>query len=69
MSEIWKVTAQAQTMMQTSGGQWIEAMKVTFRTTSGVEGFVMVPLNQYGAQAVAQLIDARTAAIDSVTNL
>lgn len=69
MAEAWRVVNQKQTMMQTSGGQWIDAMKVDFQTTSGVDGSVLVPLNQYGAASVKQLIEARVAQIDEIATL
>lgn len=69
MAEKWVVTGQRQTMMQSSGGQWIESMRVDFKTISGVDGFVTVPLNQYGPDAVRKLIDAREASIDNIAQL
>jgi hypothetical protein len=69
MAEAWRVVNQKQTMMQTSGGQWVEAMKVDFQTTAGVEGSVVIPLNQYGAPAVKALIEARVSQIDEIASL
>ena len=69
MAEGWVVTEQKQTNMQTSGGQWVEAMRVDFKTTSGVLGFVLVPMSQYNTKTVADLIEARKAAIDAVAQL
>lgn len=69
MAEAWKVINQKQTMMQTSGGQWVEAMKVDFQTTTGIDGSLVVPLNQYGAASVKALIEARVAQIDEIAGL
>ena len=69
MAADWVVLEQKQTMTQTSGGQWVEAMRIDFKTTSGVLGFVIVPMSQYGAKVVSDLIDARTALINLVALL
>ena len=69
MAADWVVIDQRQTTTQTSGGQWVEAMRVDFKTTSGVEGYVIVPQSQYSPNAVRDLISARVAVIDSVAQL
>jgi len=69
MAENWKVTNQRQTTMQTTGGQWVDAMRIEFETTAGVSGHLEVPLNQYGAAHVRELLNARTAQIDEIHDL
>ena len=69
MAKDWKVTAQTQTMMLTSGGQWVEGMKVEFTTTEGITGSITVPLSQYNASGVAELLDARVAQLNEVASL
>lgn len=68
MSESWQVVSQRQTSTLLNG-EFTEAMVVTFRTAAGVVGNVTVPLAQYTAQYVKQLIDARVAEIGSVHSL
>ena len=69
MAENWTVTNQQQQMMQTSGGQWVDSMRVTFTTAGGVVGYVQVPMSLYSAAEVKKLIEARVTALDSVAQL
>lgn len=64
----WQVVSQRQSS-QLIGGQFTEVMVVTFRTADGVVGDVSVPLSQYSADHVRELIDARVAKIAEVHSL
>lgn len=66
--EAWQVVSQRQSS-QLINGQFQEVMIVTFRTAAGVTGEIAVPLSQYAAAYVRQLIDARVAHIDEVHSL
>jgi hypothetical protein len=68
MAETWKVTAQRQTSMVVAGA-FVPAMEVTFETTDGDTGSVLIPVTQYDADAVKLAIDARVAAIAQVRAL
>ncbi|HLI74297.1 MAG TPA: hypothetical protein VKU86_10505 [Acidimicrobiales bacterium] len=63
--ESWQVVSQRQSS-QLVNGQFTEVMVVTFRTSDGVVGDISVPLAQYSAQHVKDLIDARVAKIAEV---
>lgn len=65
MAESWQVVSQRQSSVLV-GGTFEDAMIVTFKTASGTTGSVTVPLSQYTADNVAQLIDQRVEAIDAV---
>jgi basic membrane lipoprotein Med (substrate-binding protein (PBP1-ABC) superfamily) len=66
--ESWQVVSQRQSS-QLVNGQFTEVMVVTFRTSDGVTGDVSVPLSQYSADNVKQLIDARVQKIAAVHSL
>jgi len=69
MAELFKVTTQDQTMMLTTGGVWVDGMKIGFETTDGVAGHVTVPLSVYSAQFVKDQINARVKQINEVASL
>lgn len=69
MSDLWLVTDQKQVPMQAMNGAWTEGMKVSFRTASGVDGSILVPLSDYSAGLIRQLLDARAKQIDEVSAL
>lgn len=69
MAENYTIVKQEQTQTRTEGGTWTDAMKVTFRTTSGVTGYVDVPLSRYNALSVKSAIDQRVADIMDVEKL
>ena len=68
MDNQWKVTAQRQTSMIVAG-TFVPAMEVTFETSSGDSGSILVPVTQYNADAVKLAIDARVAAMAEVRAL
>lgn len=69
MAEGYSITSQRQTTRITSGGRFEQVMEVHFRTSHGVDAYVDVPLSQYTADNVKQLIDAYVAAIAEVHTL
>jgi hypothetical protein len=50
-------------------GTFVPAMEVTFETSSGDSGSILVPVTQYNADAVKLAIDARVAAMAEVRAL
>ena len=68
MGDKWNVTGQRQTTMM-QAGQLVQAMEVSFTTTSGVNGSVVIPLSSYSTDSVREAVDTRTAAIDAVGQL
>lgn len=70
MASTFTVTNQQQTQDISASGQVADAMRVFFKTTpGGVEGDITVPLDQFTAQNVNDLITARVAVIDAVAAL
>lgn len=68
MAQSWQVVGQRQAS-QFVNGQFAEVMVVTFKTADGVVGDVTVPLSQYSAEHVKELIDARVDKISDVHSL
>ena len=70
MAENYTVTAQRQTSTVDAQGNVVPVMAVSFTTRpSGVSGSVDVPLAQYDAENVHNMIAARVAQIEAVHNL
>lgn len=65
----WHVTDQAQTSWQEAGGRIVRGWEVTFALANGTTGSVRVPLDDYTAPKVRQLIDAYAAEIAAVHQL
>lgn len=68
MAETYRVTAQRQTSTL-ANGTFVPAMEVTFETTSGVVGTVVVPVTAYSPDNVAKAITERVDAIEAVSQL
>jgi hypothetical protein len=66
MSESWQVVGQRQTTVQSPSGGFEDAMLVSFKTSTGIQGSVTVPLSQYTADSVSRLISERVTAIEQV---
>lgn len=65
----WEVGSQLEKPGQDASGNFVPGMEVHFTTGNGVAGSVWVPLTQYNAGTVRDLIAARVAAIESVSKL
>lgn len=68
MADNFKVTSQRQTQSMIDG-QFVPAMEVTFKTTTGVIGTVVVPIGAYTPDMVRSAIEQRVSQIDAVSNL
>lgn len=68
MAENWKVTSQKETTTM-QNGVFTPAMSITFQTTHGTYGTVVLPLSTYTAENVKHAIDERVAQIDAVFGL
>lgn len=68
MADRWKVTNQRQTTTSVAG-QYVDAVSVTFQTTNGDTGTVVLPLTGYTADAVNAAIDARVDVMEQVAKL
>lgn len=66
----WTITYQRQKNALTGGGRFAQVMEIGFTVQpSGVDASIDVPLAQYNAENVKNLIDAYVAHIDAVHNL
>ena len=65
----WSVVSQQEQTQPGPNGQLTDGMVVTFLTESGVTGTVFVPLTQYSAATVRQLINDKVSIIESVNSL
>jgi hypothetical protein len=68
MAATWQVTGQRQTSVL-ENGSFEQAMVVTFKTADGVVSSVTVPLSQYNADHVRQLISEQVERISAVHTL
>ncbi len=65
----WTVVYQQETSTIGPNGHFVDAMAVTFKTRSGVQAKVVIPLSQYTADNVKKEIDAYVAEINQVHTL
>lgn len=69
MAETWTVTGQRATTALDGTGQFTPSVEVSFRTATGTVGRITVPVSQYKADHVRDLIDAWVAESDAIANL
>ena len=70
MASNFRIVDQRQTTDLTSSGQFRDVMEVSFETIPyDLPGTMLVPLNQYNPESVAQLVSARAASMIAVHNL
>jgi hypothetical protein len=69
MATDWQVVSQRQSSVRAPSGQFEDAMIVTYKLTDGTVGQVTVPLSQYSAQTVHDLITAQADVVGSVSAL
>lgn len=69
MADGWRIVAQRQTTDLTPDGRFQEVMEITFTTDQDVSGTVRIPVTQYTAENVREVISARAAQISAVHNL
>lgn len=69
MADAYQIVAQHQSQTVDAAGGLRDVMVVTFRTPDGSQGSVRVPLEEYNAATVAQLVRQRAAAIAAVADL
>lgn len=65
----WVVTGQKEDFQTDSNGRPTNGVLVYFRTAQGHNGSVFVPLAEYNAGRVQQLIRQKAAVMDQVGNL
>jgi hypothetical protein len=68
MADNYTVTSQRQRDAMV-GNTFQPVQEITFTTTSGVTGSVLVPIAQYTADNVHKAIEARVKVIDEVNSL
>lgn len=68
MAHGWRVIEQRETSM-VRAGHLIDAVKVTYETSHGIEGSVTVPKSEYNANAVRGYIRKSIADHEAVRNL
>lgn len=69
MADNYSVTSQRQTSRLSPGGQFEQGMEVRFRTVTGTDGMVFIPLSRYNAENVHAAIADYVAHIDAVNQL
>ena len=70
MAANWRVTSQTQVSQLTANGTFEDSMEVRFETQpEGTPGMVTVSLRYYTPEYVADMIEARVAAIKAVQAL
>lgn len=68
-SVAFTITRQEHLQEYDAAGNPVESWKVSFSTPSGVSSFVTVPMDDYNADTVKQLITERVHTIESVQSL
>ena len=66
---LYVVTSQQETVDRTTAGDYVNGIRVTYRTRSGANGSVFVPFSEYTAQRARQLLDERAAEAEAIHNL
>lgn len=69
MADTWKVLSQRETSDITTDGRFQQVMEVTVETITGTVVTISVPISQYNAETVGQLIEDRVAATIEVEQL
>lgn len=69
MATDYSIVNQRQTTTLQPGGGFTDVMEVTYRLTDGTTGVVKVPLTQYSADAVQQLVEQRVKVHNEVSAL
>ena len=69
MAKDYTITAQKQIREQAATGQFIDAMRIDYRTESGVTGWIVVPLNKYNVATVTEMINERVKAVNEIAGL
>lgn len=62
----WSIVSQAETYGQDAAGNYVEGMKVSFQTPSGVQSSVFVPKARYTPDNVRAAIAQAVATIEAV---
>jgi hypothetical protein len=65
----YQIVAQHQSVTVGPAGELLDVMNITFSTPSGASGQVSVPITEYTAERVAQLVGERAAIIAQVAEL
>lgn len=66
---LYVVTSQMETVAGTPDGRYVNGIKVTYRTRSGANGSVFLPLEEYTADNARALLDARAAEAEAIQTL
>jgi hypothetical protein len=67
--QAWRVTAQQETTLPGASGTFTKGIQVFFTTAAGVTASVFVPELLYAPAKVRELILAKVAALEGVSNL